>query len=94
MRVSESFCSAFSYWLSGVPLILAAAGITLCDPRLITALAIGLITVAVVLAIGYLVLVGIRTLLRNNNSDKDSLEGEHSLALCLPLQSIIFMRKF
>lgn len=48
----------------GVPLVLAAAGITLSILGFITALAIGLIKVAVVLAIGYLVLVGIRTLLR------------------------------
>lgn len=48
----------------GVPLILAAAGITLSILGFVTALAIGLIKVAVVLAIGYLVLVGIRTLLR------------------------------
>lgn len=48
----------------GVPLLLAAAGITLSILGFITALAIGLIKVAVVLAIGYLVLVGIRTLLR------------------------------
>ena len=48
----------------GVPLLLAAAGITLSILGFITALAIGLIKVAVVLAVGYLVLVGIRTLLR------------------------------
>ncbi len=48
----------------GVPLVLAAAGITLSIFGFITALAIGLIKVAVMLAIGYLVLVGIRTLLR------------------------------
>ncbi len=45
----------------GVPLVLAAAGITL---SIFAGLAIGLIKVAVMLAIGYLVLVGIRTLLR------------------------------
>jgi hypothetical protein len=48
----------------GVPLVLAAAGITLSILGFITALAIGLIKMAVVLAIGYLVLVGIRALLR------------------------------
>jgi hypothetical protein len=48
----------------GVPLLLAAAGITLSILGFVTALAIGLIKVAVVLAIGYLVLVGIRTVLR------------------------------
>jgi hypothetical protein len=48
----------------GVPLVLAAAGITLSILGFITALAIGLIKLAVVLAIVYLVLVGIRALLR------------------------------
>ena len=48
----------------GVPLVLAAAGITLSLLGFVTALAIGLIKLAVVLAIVYLVLVGIRTLLR------------------------------
>ena len=45
----------------GVPLLLAAAGITL---SIFGALAIGLIKLAVVLAIVYLVLVGIRAMLR------------------------------
>ena len=48
----------------GIPLLLAAAGITLSIFGFITALAIGLIKLAVVLAIAYLVLVGIRALLR------------------------------
>ena len=45
----------------GVPLLLAAVGITL---SIFAGLAIWLIKVAVVLAIAYLVLVGIRALLR------------------------------
>lgn len=44
----------------GVPLLLTAVGITL---GFVTGLAIGLIKLAVVLAIAYLVLVGIRALL-------------------------------
>jgi hypothetical protein len=48
----------------GVPLLLAAAGITLSIFGFITALAVGLIKLAVVIAIAYLVLVGIRALLR------------------------------
>ena len=48
----------------GVPLLLAAAGITLSIFGFITGLAIGLIKLAVVLAIAYLVLVGIRAMLR------------------------------
>lgn len=45
----------------GVPLVLAAVGITL---GIFLTLAIGIIKLAVVLSIIYLVLVGIRTLLR------------------------------
>ena len=45
----------------GVPLLLAAVGITL---SIFVSLSIGLIKVAVVIAVGYLVLVGNRTLLR------------------------------
>ena len=48
----------------GVPLVLAAAGITLSIFGFITGLAIGLIKLAVVIAVAYLVLVGIRALLR------------------------------
>jgi hypothetical protein len=48
----------------GVPLLLAAAGITLSIFGFITGLAIGLIKLAVVLAVAYLILVGIRALLR------------------------------
>ena len=48
----------------GVPLVLAAAGVTLSILGLITWVAVGLIKLAVVLAVAYLVLVGIRTLLR------------------------------
>ena len=45
----------------GVPLVLAAAGLTL---GIFLSLAIGIIKLAVVLAIIYLVLVGIRAMLR------------------------------
>lgn len=48
----------------GVPLLLAAAGITLSIVGTITAIAVGLIKLAVVLAVVYLVLVGVRALLR------------------------------
>lgn len=48
----------------GVPLLLAAAGVTLSIVGFITALAVGVIKLAVVLAVVYLVLVGIRTVLR------------------------------
>ncbi|MCA1574915.1 MAG: hypothetical protein LC770_10345 [Acidobacteria bacterium] len=48
----------------GVPLILTAAGITLGILGFLLGLAVALIKLAVVVAIGYLILVGIRALLR------------------------------
>lgn len=48
----------------GIPLVLTAAGITLHVFGFVLGLAVGLIKLAVVLAIGYLALVGIRALLR------------------------------
>ena len=48
----------------GVPLLLTAAGVTLSIVGTITMIAVGLIKLAVVLAVVYLVLVGIRALLR------------------------------
>jgi hypothetical protein len=48
----------------GVPLVLALAGITLGIIGKLIGLAILLIKIAVVLAVGYLILVGIRALLR------------------------------
>ena len=48
----------------GIPLVLAAAGITLKVVGGIFLLAVGLIKLAIVVAVVYLVLVGIRALLR------------------------------
>jgi len=48
----------------GIPLVFKAAGITLGIIGLLIWLAIMLIKVAVVLAVGYLIIVGIRALLR------------------------------
>lgn len=48
----------------GIPLVMAAAGITLGIIGFLFDLAVMLIKLAVVVAIGYLVLVGIRALLR------------------------------
>jgi hypothetical protein len=48
----------------GIPLVLAAAGITLHIVGFVFGLAVGLIKLAIVIAIIYLVLVGIRALLR------------------------------
>lgn len=48
----------------GIPLVLAAAGITLSIVGFVFGLAVGLIKLAVFVAIVYLVLVGVRALLR------------------------------
>jgi hypothetical protein len=48
----------------GVPLVLTVAGVTLGVIKFLILLAVLLIKVAVILAIGYLILVGIRALLR------------------------------
>lgn len=48
----------------GIPLVFAAAGITLGIIGTIFGVAVLLIKLAVVIAIGYLILVGIRALLR------------------------------
>ncbi len=48
----------------GIPLVMAAAGVTLGIIGFLFDLAVMLIKLAVVVAIGYLVLVGIRALLR------------------------------
>lgn len=48
----------------GIPLVMAAAGITLGILGFLFDLAVMLIKLAVVVAIGYLILVGIRALLR------------------------------
>ena len=50
--------------LVGIPLVFKAAGITLGIIGLLIGLAIFLIKVAVVIAIGYLIIVGVRALLR------------------------------
>ena len=48
----------------GIPIVLAAAGITIGIIGFLFHLAVIVIKVAVVLAIGYLILVGVRALLR------------------------------
>ena len=48
----------------GVPIVLTAAGVTLGILKILLGLAIFLIKVAVVIAVGYLILVGIRAVLR------------------------------
>jgi hypothetical protein len=48
----------------GVPIVLTAAGVTLGILKVLFGIAVLLIKLAVVIAIGYLILVGIRALLR------------------------------
>jgi hypothetical protein len=48
----------------GVPIVLTAAGVTLGILKVLFGIAIMLIKLAVVVAIGYLILVGIRAVLR------------------------------
>jgi len=48
----------------GVPLVLTAAGVTLGILKVLFGIAVLLIKVAVFVAVGYLILVGIRALLR------------------------------
>ena len=48
----------------GVPLVLTAAGVTLGILKILFGIAVLLIKLAVVVAVGYLILVGIRALLR------------------------------
>jgi hypothetical protein len=48
----------------GIPVVLTAAGVTLGILHFLFGLAVFLIKVAVVVAVGYLILVGIRALLR------------------------------
>lgn len=48
----------------GIPIVLTAAGITLGIIQILFGIAVMVIKLAVVVAIGYLILVGIRALLR------------------------------
>lgn len=64
LRVVGIVLLALFVLVVGVPLVLAAAGITLGILGFIFALAVGLIKLAVVIAIGYLILVGIRAVLK------------------------------
>lgn len=64
MRVVGIVLLGLFVLIVGIPLVLAAAGITLHIFGFVVGLAVGLIKLAIVLAIGYLALVGIRALLR------------------------------
>ena len=48
----------------GIPIVLTAAGITLGILKILFGIAVLVIKLAVVLAVGYLILVGIRAVLR------------------------------
>lgn len=69
MRVVGLILLGLFVMVVGIPLVLAAAGITFAGITLhifgfVFGLAVGLIKLAVIVAIGYLALVGIRALLR------------------------------
>jgi hypothetical protein len=48
----------------GIPIVLTAAGITLGILKILFGIAVLVIKLAVVIAVGYLILVGIRAILR------------------------------
>jgi hypothetical protein len=64
LRVVGIVLLALFVLVVGVPLVFAAAGITLGIFKLIFGLAVFLIKLAVVIALVYLLLVGIRAMLR------------------------------
>ncbi len=64
LRVTGIILLGLFVLVVGIPLVLAAAGITLHVVGFIFGLAVALNKLAVVLAVVYLVLVGIRALLR------------------------------
>lgn len=64
LRVVGMILLGLFVFMVGVPLVVKVAGLTLGIIGLLIWFAILLIKVAVVLAIGYLILVGIRALLR------------------------------
>jgi hypothetical protein len=64
LRVAGIILLGLFVLVIGIPLVLAAAGITLHVVGFVFGLAVGLIKLAIVLAIVYLILVGIRALLR------------------------------
>lgn len=64
LRVVGIILLALFVLVVGVPLVLTAAGITLHIVGGILWLAVSVIKLAVVIAIGYLLLVGIRAMLR------------------------------
>lgn len=64
LRVAGIILLGLFILVVGVPLLMAAAGITAGIVGMVFGLAVGLIKLAIVVAIIYLVLVGVRALLR------------------------------
>lgn len=64
LRIVGIVLLALFVLIVGIPLVLAAAGITLSIIGTIFGLAVWLIKVAVIIAIVYLILVGVRAVLR------------------------------
>ena len=64
MRVAGMILLGVFVVAVGIPLVMAAAGLTLGIINILFHVAVVVIKVAVVLAIGYLILVGVRALLR------------------------------
>ena len=64
LRIVGMILLGLFVFMVGVPLVASLAGVTLGIIGALIGLAVLLIKVAVVLAIGYLILVGIRALLR------------------------------
>ena len=64
MRIVGIVLLALFVLIVGIPLVFAAAGITLSILGTIFGLAVWLIKIAVIIAIVYLILVGVRAVLR------------------------------
>ena len=64
MRIVGIVLLALFVLIVGIPLVFAAAGITLSIIGTIFGLAVWLIKIAVIIAIVYLILVGVRAVLR------------------------------
>ncbi len=64
MRIAGIILLGLFVLVVGIPLVLAAAGITLHLVGFVFGLAVGVIKLAVLIAVVYLVLVGVRALLR------------------------------
>ena len=64
LRILGMILLGFFVLAVGIPIVLAAAGITLGIIKILFGIAVMLIKLAVIIAIAYLILVGIRAVLR------------------------------